>query len=88
MSFKLMLGIYFWMSIIVVLAGFKIYLSNEIYYESRRINYIEKEVIALKEEQLVLWSQLEKQKFKNRVADATFVMEQLELELEQKGETP
>lgn len=68
------------MSIVVSLAIIKIYLSNQIYYESRRINYIQREVSALKEENIMLENQLQRQKFKNCVSDIDFFTELKELE--------
>lgn len=60
--------------IVVILAVIKIYLSNQIYYKSRRVNYIEQEVSALKEEHVMLENQVQKQKFKNRVSDTMFLI--------------
>jgi len=69
--FKVLLGI----AIATTLAGFKIYIANQIYYESRRVNYIEREVVALREEKLMLEAQLEQQKYKNRINDTTFIID-------------
>jgi cell division protein FtsL len=63
------------MAIAVSLAVIKIYLSNQIYYESRRINYIEGEVEALREENTLLRNQLQRQKFKNSTSDLNFFIE-------------
>ena len=63
------------MAVIVTLAFIKIYLSNQIYYESRRINYIERGVSALKEENVMLQNQLQKQQFKNSSNDVSFFIE-------------
>ena len=63
------------MSIIVSMAVIKIYLANQIYYESRRINYIQRELSALKEENVMLQNQLQAQKFKNCVSDINFYTE-------------
>jgi|GEM_PF-579107 len=62
------------MTIVVILASIKIYLSNQIYYNSRRVNYIEREVAALKEEHAMLENKVQKQKFKNRVSDTMFLI--------------
>ena len=74
-SFSLFMIIIISMTIVVILAMIKIYLSNQIYYESRRVNYIEREVSALREERMMLENQVQKLKFKNRVADTIFVMD-------------
>jgi len=74
-SFALFMIIVMSMTIVVILAMIKIYLSNQIYYESRRVNYIEREVSALREESMMLENQVQKLKFKNRVADTIFVMD-------------
>ena len=68
------------MGIVIGLSLIKIYLSNQIYYESRRINYIQREVSALKEENIMLENQLQRQKFKNCVSDINFFSELQELE--------
>ncbi len=68
------------MGSVIVLSIIKIYLSNQIYYESRRINYIQREVSALKEENIMLENQLQRQKFKNCVSDIDFFSELQELE--------
>ena len=74
-SFSLFAIIIISMVIVVILAMIKIYLSNQIYYESRRVNYIEREVSALREERMMLENQVQKLKFKNRVADTIFTIE-------------
>ncbi len=79
-SFGLFFMTIFMMSIVILLAIIKIYLSNQIYYESRRINYIQREVSALKEENIMLENQLQRQKFKNCVSDIDFFSELKELE--------
>ncbi len=77
-SFSLFLIIVMSMLIVVILAMIKIYLSNQIYYESRRVNYIEREVSALREERMMLENQVQKLKFKNRVADTIFTIDDTE----------
>ncbi|SFV50025.1 hypothetical protein MNB_SV-6-396 [hydrothermal vent metagenome] len=74
-SFSTFLIIIMSMLIVVILATIKIYLSNQIYYNSRRVNYIEREVSALKEEHAMLVNQVQKQKFKNRVSDTIFLID-------------
>ena len=63
------------MGIVTSLSVIKIYLSNQIYYESRRIDYIQREVSALEEENVMLQNQLQAQKFKNCVSDVNFYTE-------------
>jgi len=75
-SFALFMIVIMSMTIVVILAMIKIYLSNQIYYESRRVNYIEREVSALREERIMLENQVQKLKFKNRVADTIFAMDE------------
>jgi cell division protein FtsL len=62
------------MAIVLILALIKIYLSNQIYYESKKINKIERQVEALKAEKMILRQNVEALKFKNRVADTIFVI--------------
>jgi cob(I)alamin adenosyltransferase len=73
------------MVIVVILAAIKIYLSNQIYYNSRRVNYIEREVAALREEHAMLENQVQKQKFKNRVSDTIFLIDD-RIYVDDKGE--
>ncbi len=77
-SFSLFIIIIMSMMIIIILAAIKIYFSNQIYYESRRINYIEREVSALREEKMMLENQVQKLKFKTKVIDTIFVIEDME----------
>ena len=82
-SFGLFFMTILMMSIIISLSIIKIYLSNQIYYESRRINYIQREVSALKEENIMLENQLQRQKFKNCVSDIDFSIESIEKSYDQ-----
>jgi len=77
-TFSLFLVIIMSMVIVVLLAMVKIYLGNQIYYESRRVNYIEREVSALREERRMLENQVQKLKFKNRVSDTIFSVDEEE----------
>ena len=79
-SFGMFFMTILFMAIVITLSIIKIYLSNQIYYESRRINYIQQEVSALKEENIMLENQLQRQKFKNCVSDINFFSELEELE--------
>ena len=79
-TFSLFLIIIMSMVIVVILAMIRIYLSNQIYYESRRVNYIEREVSALREEKRMLENQVQKLKFKNRVSDTIFSYDEEEAE--------
>jgi cell division protein FtsL len=62
------------MSIVLILALIKIYLSNQIYYESKKVNKIQRQVEALKAEKVILQQNVEALKFKNRVTDTIFVI--------------
>ena len=64
------------MAIILILALIKVYLSNQIYHESKEINLIEAEVAALKEEHSILQMNVEQLKYKNRITDTIFSMEE------------
>ncbi len=61
-------------SIVLILAVIKIYLSNQIYYESKIVNKITREVAALKAEEVMLKQNVEALKFKNQVTDTIFVI--------------
>jgi len=64
------------MSIILILALMKVYLSNKIYYESKEVNSIEAEVAALREENNILQMSVERLKYKGEVVDTIFSMEE------------
>ena len=63
-------------SIVLILAMIKIYLSNQIYYESKKVNMLQREVEALKAEKIILQQNVEALKFKNRVSDAIFEIDE------------
>jgi len=67
-------------SIILILTMVKIYLSNQIYYESKNVNKIQREVEALESENMILKQNVETLKFKNRVTDTIFVINDSENE--------
>ncbi|MRJ03183.1 MAG: hypothetical protein GXO19_02285 [Epsilonproteobacteria bacterium] len=58
----------------VILALFlpKVYLANEIYYTSRKINKLLDQYEILREENRLLKQRLEQQRFKNQVLDTIF----------------
>ncbi len=60
------------MTIVVMLAVVKIYLSDRIYHESRTINRLASEVAALKEEHSILQTHVERLKYKVEIADTLF----------------
>jgi len=64
------------MAIVLILALIKIYLSNQIYYESKKVNKLYRQVEALKAENKILKQHVEALKFKNRVSDTIFVIEE------------
>ncbi|WP_456433909.1 hypothetical protein [Nitratifractor sp.] len=63
------------MTIVVMLALVKIYLSNQIYLESRTINTLTREVAALKEENAILKMHVEKLKYKSQITDTLFSLD-------------
>ena len=64
--------------IVLILSMLKIYLSNQIYYESKKVNKIQREVEALEAENMILKQNVEALKFKNRVTDTIFVINDTE----------
>jgi len=66
--------------IVLILTMVKIYLSNQIYYESKKVNTIQREVEALKAENMILEQNVEALQFKNKVTDTIFVIDDLEQE--------
>ncbi|MFK5975725.1 MAG: hypothetical protein QM493_04385 [Sulfurovum sp.] len=65
-------------AIVVSLAFFKIYLSSQIYYESKLVNKMRQELSILQAEKEMLEKDIEALKFKNRVADTIFKIEEEE----------
>jgi len=63
------------MAIVLILTTVKTYLSNQIYYESKVVNKMKREVSALKAEQVMLKQSVEALKFKNRVTDTIFTID-------------
>ncbi len=63
------------MAIVLILAMVKIYLSDQIYHESRSINILESEVAALKEENNILNMKVEKLRYKGEISDTIFSIE-------------
>ena len=74
-TFKMVMIILISVSIVLILTTIKIYLSNQIYYESKKVNKIEREVSALKAEKVLLQQNIEALKFKNRVTDTIFIID-------------
>ena len=64
------------MTIVLILTLIKIYLSNQIYYESKKVNKMYRQVEALKAEQKILMQKVEALKYKNRVTDTIFVIDE------------
>ena len=63
-------------AIVLILTAIKIYLSNQIYYESKVVNKMKREVSVLKAEKVMLEQSVEALKFKNRVTDTIFVIKE------------
>jgi len=63
------------MVIVLILTTIKTYLSNQIYYESKVVNKMHREVLALKAEKIMLEQSVESLKFKNRVTDTIFTID-------------
>ncbi|MCF6243577.1 MAG: hypothetical protein L3J43_00905 [Sulfurovum sp.] len=62
------------MSIVLILTLIKAYLSNQIYYESKIVNKMQREVGALKAEKVMLRQNTEALRFKDQVTDTIFVI--------------
>ena len=63
-------------AIVLILTTIKIYLSNQIYYESKVVNKMKREVSVLKAKKVMLEQSVEALKFKNRVTDTIFVIKE------------
>jgi cell division protein FtsL len=75
-TFKMVMIIVISMAIVLILGMIKIYLSNQIYYESREVNRLQQHVSVLKVEKQLLEQKVEALKFKNRVTDTIFVIKE------------
>jgi len=73
-TFGMVMVIFMAVSIVLILTTIKIYLSNQIYYESKVVNKMKREVSALKAEKVMLEQSVEALKFKNRVTDTIFAI--------------
>ena len=62
------------MSIVLILTTIKIYLSNQIYHESKIVNKLKREVDELKAQSVTLEQNVEEIRYKNEVADTIFVI--------------
>ena len=79
-TFGMVSVVFMSITIILILTMIKIYLSNQIYYESKKVNKIQREVAALQAENIILKQNVEALKFKNRVTDTIFVISDTESE--------
>ena len=73
-TFGMVSVVFMSVTIVLILAMIKIYLSNQIYYESKKVNKMQQEVETLKAEKIILQQSVEALKFKNRVTDTIFVI--------------
>jgi len=62
--------------IVLILSSIKIYLSNQIYYESKVVNRMIREVSILKAEKVMLEQSVEALRFKNNVTDTIFTIQE------------
>ena len=63
------------MAIVLILASIKIYLANQIYYQSKVVNKIQQEVSTLKIEKIMLEENVESITFKHSVTDTIFTIQ-------------
>jgi len=73
-TFGMVSVIFIAIAIVLILTSIKTYLSNQIYYESKKVNKMVREVSALKAEQIMLEQSVEASRFKNRVTDTIFTI--------------
>lgn len=72
LDFKFLVTIILTILLIFLLAFPKIYIRNNIYYTSKKVNKLLDEYEALKEENRILKQKLEYLRFKNQVLDTMF----------------
>jgi cell division protein FtsL len=75
-TFGMVMVIVMSVTIVLILTTIKIYLSNQIYYESKVVNKMQGEVSVLQAEKVMLEQSVEALKFKNRVTDTIFVIQE------------
>jgi len=75
-TFGMVMVIVMSVTIVLILTTIKIYLSNQIYYESKVVNKMQGEVSVLQAEKMMLEQSVEALKFKNRVTDTIFVIQE------------
>ena len=61
-------------TIVLILTMVKIWMSNQIYHESKVVNNMKREIAVLEAEQVMLKQSVEALRFKNRVEDTIFVI--------------
>ena len=72
LDFKYLLITYMVMAFVIALAFFKIYINQQIYYESRKIAKLRSQRALLMAENRVIRSRVEAMRFKNQIADTLF----------------
>jgi cell division protein FtsL len=75
-TFGMVSVIFMAISIVLILTMIKIYYSNQIYHESKKVNSIKREVSILKSEKTMIEQNIEALKFKKNITDAIFDMEE------------
>jgi len=75
-TFGMVMVIVMSVTIVLILTTIKIYLSNQIYYESKVVNKMQGEVSVLQAEKMMLEQSVEALKFKNRVTDTIFAIQE------------
>jgi cell division protein FtsL len=75
-TFGMVMVIVMSVTIVLILTTIKIYLSNQIYYESKVVNKMQGEVSVLQAEKMMLEQNVEALKFKNRVTDTIFAIQE------------
>ena len=75
-EWKSILWIVYTIAVVLVLAFAKIYLSNQIYYESRVVNKMQREISVLQAEREMLQQSVESLKFKHNITNTIFSIEE------------
>ena len=75
-TFGMMMVIVISMVIVLLLTSVKIYLANQIYYESKKVNKLLREVSALKSERVMLKNSVEALRFKANVTGTIFTIQE------------
>ena len=72
LDFKYLFFLFLSLSFVLMIAFFKIYITQQIYFKSRDIAKLKREYETLKEENKIINASVESIRFKNQILDTLF----------------